>query len=157
MNRTTAVKLILNLMSESKACCLTTIDTDGFPETRAMLNLRNREMYPLLVPFFEKHHSDFLVYFTTNTSSGKMSQIRKNPNVCVYYSIPDEWRGLMLGGKIEVVDDIKIKQMLWQKEWTMYYPGGPTDPDCAFLCLKPAVFKLYHQMERFILTQGEAS
>jgi len=39
-------KSALTLISESKAAYLTTIDSDGFPITRAMFNLRNKEQFP---------------------------------------------------------------------------------------------------------------
>ena len=147
-------KLIIELMEISEACYLTTIDNRGFPQTRAMLNLRNSECYPNLVSLFKKHNHDHLVYFTTNTSSQKINQIKNNPKVSVYYSKPREWRGLMLGGTIEIVEEQAIKNSLWQDSWTMYYSGGPTDPDYTILALKPDVLKLYHQLDFFTLHPG---
>jgi general stress protein 26 len=116
-----------------------------------MLNLRNSERYPNLVPLFKKHNNDYLVYFTTNASSQKINQIKNNLKVSVYYSKPSEWRGLMLGGTIEIVKEQAIKKSLWQDAWTMYYPGGPTDNDYTILKLTPDVLKLYHQLDFFTL------
>lgn len=135
------------LMSEAKAAVLTTIDKQGWPSTRAMLNLRNVETYPNLVPVFDSHRNDLLVYFTTNTSSGKVSQIESNEKASVYYCDPLTWRGLMLGGVISVVSDPAIKEKIWQKDWTMYYPGGVHDPDYSILCLVPRVVKYYEYLD----------
>jgi phosphatidylethanolamine-binding protein (PEBP) family uncharacterized protein len=58
-------------MRIAEAAYVTTIDPDGFPQTRAMFNLRRKEQFPGLASLFKDHQYDFLVYFTTNTSSLK--------------------------------------------------------------------------------------
>lgn len=152
MDKKEAVRLIIELMEISKACYLTTIDENNLPQTRAMMNLRNSSQYPAFVPVFKKHNTDFLIYFSTNTSSNKVRQIKNNQNVSVYYSKPDEWLGLMLGGKIEIITDPGIKKLLWQDNWTMYYPGGVPDDDYTVLQFKPDILKLYHRLQFFTLT-----
>jgi general stress protein 26 len=142
-----AMKRNLDLMSTAKAAYLTTIDANEYPETRAMLNLRNGDKYPGLVSFFSRHNTDLTTYFTTNTSSPKVQRIREKPKACVYYSKPDEWRGLMVAGKLEIVEDEEIKKALWQSTWTMYYPGGVEDEDYAVLRLRPAFVQGYHQFQ----------
>lgn len=147
MDQMTGHDRAITLMSEAKAAVLTTIDEQGWPSTRAMLNLRNMETYPDLAPVFDSHQNDLLVYFTTNTSSGKVSQIKNNEKASVYYCDPLTWRGLMLGGVISVVSDPAIKEKIWQKDWTMYYPGGVFDPDYSILCLVPRVAKYYEYLD----------
>lgn len=39
----------------------------------------------------------------------------------------------MLIGKVEVLEDNKSKEMLWQDGDTMYYPKGVTDTDYCVL------------------------
>lgn len=46
MDEKAAKKLSLELMEIGETAILTTIDKDGFPKTRAMLNLRSRAQYP---------------------------------------------------------------------------------------------------------------
>jgi general stress protein 26 len=144
----------VELMEGSEAAYLATIGADGYPSIRAMLNLRNPNMYPRLAGIFKGHREDLLVYFTTNTSSGKVAQVMANPRVSVYYCIPGDWRGLMLVGDMEVVADAGVKHSLWQEEWSMYYPGGPGDPDYAILRLLPRLGKGYHQMSFYTLEPG---
>ncbi|MFQ6083395.1 MAG: pyridoxamine 5'-phosphate oxidase family protein [Candidatus Aminicenantia bacterium] len=146
MNDKEARRLSLELMEIAEAAYLTTIDRDGFPQTRAMFNLRRKEQFPGLSELFDKHQDDFLIYFTTNTSSLKMDQIKKNPAVSVYYCKPNEWRGLMLGGMIEIVTDPDLKKAIWQEGWEMYYPGGVDDPDYTILRVFPMFAKYYHQL-----------
>ncbi len=141
-----ARRLGLELMETAEAAYLTTINGDGYPRTRAMLNLRRKDQYPGLCQLFEKHRGDFLAYFTTNTSSPKIDQIRRNPKASVYYCQPSEWRGLMLSGEIEIVSAKNIKEAVWQKGWELYYPGGTTDPDYTILRLRPISARYYHQL-----------
>src|SRR3990172_5902384 len=95
-----AQRLILDLLKTAEAAYVTTIDPDGFPQTRAMFNLRENEQFPGLAALFKDHQKDFLVYFTTNTSSPKIDHIKKNPKVAVYYCKAGEFRGLMLSGEM---------------------------------------------------------
>ncbi len=136
-------------MEIAEAAYVTTIAPDGFPQTRAMFNLRRREQFPRLSDLFKTHKDDFLVYLTTNTSSSKITHIKKNPKVSIYYCKPSDWRGLMLGGEVEIVTDKVIKEAIWQKGWEMYYRGGPHDPDHTVLCLRPMFARYYHQLNFF--------
>lgn len=136
------------LMEVADAAYLTTIDVDGFPHTRAMFNLRNRDHFPRLNGLFAKHRDDFLVLFSTNTSSTKVEQIGDNPASCVYYSTPMQYRGLMLAGEMEVVADTGLKNELWHEGWERYYPRGREDPDYAVLSIYPRRGEYYHRLDR---------
>lgn len=149
MNQQEAKRMSLELLETAEAAIVTTIDPDGFPQTRAMFNLRRKGQFPGLAGLFKKHQDDFLVYFTTNTSSPKTAQIRVNPRVSVYYHKPSEFRGLMLSGEMEIVMDGKEKESVWEPGWEMYYPGGVHDPDHTVLRLVPLTAKYYHQLQFF--------
>jgi general stress protein 26 len=143
------LKLSIELMEIAEAAYVTTIDPDGFPQTRAMFNLRREEQFPGLAALFKDHRDDFLVYFTTNTTSPKIDHIKKNPKVSIYYCKPGEFRGLMLSGEMETVTDLAEKEKIWQEGWEMYYPGGVHDPDHTVLRLRPMAAKYYHQLDSF--------
>jgi general stress protein 26 len=149
MNDEDARKLGLELLETADAAIVTTVDPEGFPQTRAMFNLRRKEQFPGLGRLFEKHRHDFLVYFTTNSSSLKIAQIKANPRVSVYYCMPSDFRGLMLSGEMELVRDKQEKEQVWQKGWELYYPGGVHDPDHTVLKLRPTIVKYYHQLNFF--------
>jgi general stress protein 26 len=127
----------VELMEISEAVYLTTIGEDGYPYTRAMLNLRNKRQYPNQAHLFAPHRDDWMVYFSTNTSSSKIRQIKSNPRASVYYCDPARFHGLMLKGDIEIVDDSQVRHAIWNEGWERYYPGGPDDPDHTVLRLYP--------------------
>ena len=145
----------LELIATTEVVYLATIDSNGFPQVRAMLNLRNRDNYPSLVNVFDNHDEDFLLYLTTNISSAKMKQIEESPKVTVYFCNPDQFHGLMLAGEIEVITKQEIKNKLWQDGWEMYYPSGVDDPDYTILQLRPAFAKGWYKSDIFSLTFGK--
>lgn len=142
------IKKGLELMKKADAAYLTTIDTNGFPSTRAMLNLKNNKIFPSLAGFLDNFDRDLTLFFTTNTSSTKVKQITNNSKVSVYYCDPTTWHGFMCQGEIEVVTDKAIKDSLWLEDWIMYYPEGKDSEDYAILRLKPSYVKSYFQFNQ---------
>lgn len=143
-----AKKSGLKLMEESKAAYLTTIDSDGFPLTRAMFNLRNKEQFPEFSEFFKKQQNLFSIYISTNTSSNKVTHLSKNHKMCVYFCDAEDFKGFMLGGLVEIVDDIEIKKAIWLDWWTKYYPEGLEDPDYTLLRLEPKNARFYYKLNQ---------
>jgi general stress protein 26 len=123
MEKKNLKKEFLSLMETADVVYLSTIDENGFPQTRAMGNLRNKTIFSNLDGHFERHREDFLVYLATDTASAKVQQIKSNPNASVYYCKVNESFGLMLVGLIEIVRNKKLKRELWQKRWEKYYPN----------------------------------
>jgi general stress protein 26 len=134
-------RLCLELMETAEAAYLATIDRDGFPHTRAMVNLRNAEQYPGLVEMFSKHDEDFLIYLATSATSAKMDQIRANAKVSVYFCNPSQFHGLMLGWNIEIVTGQELKKKIWQEGWEIYWPSGVDGPEYTVLRLLPDMAK----------------
>ena len=131
----------LNLMEKVDVVYLSTVDSDGFPHTRIMSNLRDKKQYPNLVEMFAQHKEDFLIYMATSSSSVKMQQIRANPRVSVYLGtyteVPSDFQCLMLCGEVEEVSDQQLKEQLWQDGWEMFWPGAVDDPEYTVLRLMP--------------------
>jgi pyridoxamine 5'-phosphate oxidase len=134
-------EMCLNLLENGWPAYVTTVDREGFPQTRAMFNLRNKERFPILKSFFEQLQDDFTLIFTTNTSSTKIKDIESNRAVSVYYCDPETWRGVMFSGLIEIVTDMTIKKSIWHPEWSRYYLSGYDDPDHSVLRLNPTMAK----------------
>ena len=137
MEEKEAKRVSLELMKVAEAAYLSTIDSNGFPQTRVMGNLRNAEQYPGLTEIFGEHSDDFLIYLTTSKSSAKMQQIRANPKISVYFCNPDEFHTLMLAGRTEEVADQNLKKQLWQDGWEVYWPDGVDSPEYTVLRLLP--------------------
>lgn len=113
-------KTIGNLIDKQSVAFISSIDVEGFPNTKAMLAPRKR----MGISTF---------YFTTNTSSMRVAQYRKNPKACVYFCDKRFFRGVMLRGTVEVLEDSATKELIWQDGDTMYYSQGVTDPDYCVL------------------------
>jgi general stress protein 26 len=143
-----AKKLGLELMEESKAAILTTMDSDGFPITRAMFNLRNKEQFPEFSEVFKKELNQFTIYISTNTSSTKVAHLSKNPNMCVYFCDSDDFKGLMLGGSAEIINNMALKKSIWLDWWTRYYPEGLEDPDYTLLRMEPKNARFYYKLNQ---------
>lgn len=125
---------VISIIKNSKAAYLATVNSEGKPEIRALLNLPNSKKYKKLDGIALQQEGETLVmYFTTNTSSKKVSRIRNNPNVALYFCEPDVFRGICVSGTMEEVTDTSLKESLWQRGWTIYYPQGKTDPDYTIL------------------------
>ena len=131
----------LKLMETADAVYLSTLGGDGFPHTRMMSNLRNKEQNPGCAKFLEPDKNDFVVYFVTGQSSVKMQQIRANPRISAYFCNPREFQTLMLVGKVEEVEDKEFKKKLWQDGWEIHWPGGAEDPEFIVLQLSPIFAK----------------
>lgn len=131
----------LSLMTKTPVCYLTTIDSGGFPHTDAMNNLRYAKEYPSLVNLHEEDGNDFVLYLTTSVQSPKMTRMQNDPKVSVYFCDVNQFIGLMLGGEIEIVMDKALKNRIWQKGWTMYYPNGPGGPEYGVIKLVPSIAK----------------
>ncbi len=135
-------------MENANACYLTTIDEEGFPTTRAMLNLRNKKQFPKLINLFNNHKEDFLIYFSTNTSSRKVAQIKANPKACVYFCDTKAHKGFRLLGIMQIVTDMEEKKALWH-DWWKIYQFDYNDPDYSVLRLFPAFLEYYYQLENY--------
>jgi general stress protein 26 len=136
MDEREAKRLSLQLMETTWAVYVTTIDENGFPHTRAMDNWRSRERFPRLVDVFKSNDDDFWILLGTNTSSSKMTHLRKNPNVSVYYCEPKEFRGLALRGTAEIVTDTQLKREVWHDYWAVFYKTMD-NPDYTVLSIHP--------------------
>jgi general stress protein 26 len=53
----------------------------------------------------------------------------------------------MLKGKMEVLEDQKNKNMIWQEGDEMYYPKGKTDPDYCVLKFTAESGRLYQNFK----------
>ena len=115
-----AEKTIGNLIDRQRTSFLSSVDTQGFPNTKAMLPPREREGIRTF-------------YFTTNTSSMRVAQWRANPKACLYFCDSRFFRGVMLIGTIEVLEEPEYKERIWREGDTMYYPAGVEDPDYCVL------------------------
>ena len=96
------VKTIGNLIDRQGVSFISSVDENGYPNTKAMLPPRRREGIKVF-------------YFTTNTSSMRVSQYKHSPKACIYFCDRRFFRGAMLTGTMEVLEDSFYKEMIWQE------------------------------------------
>ncbi len=115
-----AEKTIGNMIDKANVSIISSVDEACFPNTKAMLPPRKREGIKIF-------------YFTTNTSSMRVNQYHNNGKACIYFFDKRFYRGVMLKGTMQVLEDNKSKEMIWCDGDEMYYPKGVTDPDYCVL------------------------
>ena len=96
------------------------VDNGGFPQVKAMLAPRGREGLRVF-------------WFSTNASSMRVAQFRRNGAACLYFCDPRTFRGLLLTGTMEVLEDAASRRLVWREGDERYYPGGVDGPDCCAL------------------------
>ena len=113
---------IERFIDRQKVSFVCSIDSEGFPNVKAMLRPR-------------KHVGLKEFYFSTNTSSMRVRQYQQNPNASIYFYHKGliKYVGVILKGTMEVLTDQKIKDEIWRPGDTMFYKQGRTDPDYCVL------------------------
>jgi general stress protein 26 len=133
LSKRKAISQGLKLIDKSKICMLGTNGEYGYPNIKAMLNL--------------KHEGLKKIWFSTNTSSQRVQQLRKDNRACVYYVDANNFTGMMLVGTIEILQDIESKKILWSEGAEVYYPLGVADPDYSVLCFSSKRGNFYHSLK----------
>ena len=121
-------------IKEQKTAMISSVDEDGFPNTKAMLSPRKID------------GSDF--YFTTNTSSMRAAQYNANEKACIYFYKRGRfsYTGVMFVGTMQVLTDQSIKDEIWRAGDTMFYKKGKTDPDYCVLKFTAAKCRVYKDL-----------
>lgn len=106
------------IMTTAGTCILITLGENDLPMVRVM------------DPFLPE--DDFTVWFGTNPKSRKVNQIKKNPNVTLYYQDSDDSGYVVIHGIAQLINDQKEKDKRWKNDWASFYPNK-TD---AYLLIK---------------------
>ena len=115
------VETIGNLIDKQNVSFISSVDENGYPNTKAMLPPVKREGIKIF-------------FWHTNSPSMRIKQYRNNPKACIYFCDQRFFRGVMLKGKMEVVDDMDVKKEIWKDDFSMYYKDGMDGGD--FIILK---------------------
>jgi general stress protein 26 len=102
----TAAREIMGLQTY---CALITMESSGKP------NIRTMNPFP--------PEQDMTVWMATNSRSRKAEEIRRNPNVCLYYSDHAHARGYVsITGKAYLTNDPQEIQKRKRDYWTQAFP-----------------------------------
>ena len=123
-------KSALNLIESCKTVTIGSVDENGYPCIKAMLAPR-------------EIHGAKEIYFSTNTSSLRVSQFLENSKASLYFYNESTFEGVQLSGEMTVITDQKIKDRIWRDGDTLYYKLGVTDPDYCVLHFKAKNGRFY--------------
>jgi len=107
--KTELIKAAKEIMNSTGTCAFITQDKKGISRVRMM------DPFP--------PEENLTVWFGTNPKSRKVSQIKNNDNVTVYYRDKDDSGYVMISGKAVLVNDKKSKDTYWKKTWKSFYPN----------------------------------
>jgi general stress protein 26 len=128
------IRRVENIIDNCNSSIISSIDDEGFPNTKAMLPPRKREGISR-------------IYFSTNTSSMRVKQYVNNSKACIYFYDAQSFTGVMLKGTMEVLQDIAAKETIWRNGDDIYYPQGVTDPDYCVLRFTAQSGRYYSNFE----------
>jgi general stress protein 26 len=133
-----------NLIDKQDVAFIASVDAEGFPNMKAMLPPRKR-------------NGIYEFWFTTNTSSMRVTQYRENPKASIYFYDSVSYQGVQLLGTMAVLEDAASKEMIWQDGDTMYYSQGVTDSDYCVLKFTAISGRYYanFKSESFEVTKDE--
>jgi len=138
MHTEEALAASLALVERSPLALLGTNSTEGYPHIKALLNM--------------EHTGLNTVWFSTNTSSRRVAQLRRDPRASVYFLDNQTWEGLLLVGNVEILQDAAARERLWRPGYEQYYPQGVTDPDYSVLRFTAQWGNYYHALANVTFT-----
>ncbi|MEJ2552252.1 MAG: pyridoxamine 5'-phosphate oxidase family protein [Anaerolineales bacterium] len=132
MEKQQAMDEALALANAAQIAMLGTNGDDGYPNIKAMIKMENEGLKT--------------IWFSTNTSSRRISQLERDSRASVYFVDFEQWMGLMLVGEVAILQDTASKERLWREGYERYYPLGVTDPDYSVLRFSSRWGNYYHAL-----------
>ena len=109
LSKTALIKAANEIINSTKTCALITQDKNGISRIRTM------DPFP--------PEKDLTVWFGTNPKSRKVTQIKNNNKVTIYYRDKDDSGYVMLHGKAEIINSQTAKNKYWKDTWKSFYPN----------------------------------
>ncbi|MBC7892270.1 MAG: pyridoxamine 5'-phosphate oxidase family protein [Sphingobacteriaceae bacterium] len=122
-NHQEELKKIKGRIKDIRVAIMTTISAEGKLHSRPMATNEMEE--------------DGSLWFFTDQSSEKVSELSHDNVVSLSYSNPDDNTYVCLTGEAEVVDDRKKMKELFNPMVKAWYPKGLDDPDMTLLKVIP--------------------
>ena len=84
-------------------------------------------------------------YFASNNSAMRTEQFQRNNNACIYFRGGLIYKGLMLEGSMEILNDTDSKKLIWTRGMkSVYKNGGIDDPDYCVLRFTAKTGRYYY-------------
>jgi len=101
------------IVDSSNSRVLVTVDESEKPRARIMS------------PFTPE--DDWTIWLGTFPKSRKVEQIKKNPNVVVFYYDSKTFSYVNISGKARLINDADLKAKYWKEGWERFYPDRDKD------------------------------
>jgi len=111
---------IKELIKDIDFCMLTTVDENGDLHSRPMSSNGDVD-----------DNGD--IWFFTNASSHKVTEIEQLPKVNLSFADPDDQRYVSISGTAQLSRDRAKIDELWRPEFKIWFPEGKDDPEIALL------------------------
>ena len=118
--RTDDLQKLRELVKDIDFCMLTTVDENNDLHSRPMSSNGNID-------------PDGDLWFFTNASSHKVSEIARLPKVNLSFADPENQHYVSITGTAQLVRDGEKIEELWKPEFKMWFPEGKDDPEIALL------------------------
>lgn len=105
--RDSLVVIAREYIQSARYCTLITIDSSGYPHARVM------------DPF--KPEQDMVIWLGTNRKSRKVTEIRANSRVTLFYFDNQGTGYVSITGDAYIIDDQEKKTEYWKPEWERFY------------------------------------
>ena len=125
------IDAILDVVHACDAAQLATVRADGYPETRHMANMMNRNA------------TDLSLHFMTSRHSPKADQLAADDKCTLYYYDDATHHSVRLFGKMRMLADAAARRAHWMDEFKQFGYSGPDDPEFVVLEFKPTEYKYY--------------
>ena len=107
-------------LAKNKIAFVGSVNENNAPNIKAML--------------VAKHDGLKTFYFASNNSAIRTGQYKNNNKACIYFNGGLIYKGLMLEGTMEILNDIENKKLIWKNGMkNIYKNGGVNDPDYCVL------------------------
>jgi general stress protein 26 len=117
-NGDSLIQAALDVIEATRYCALITTDSTGEIHVRTM------------DPFAPENR--MVIWFGTNKFSRKVAEIKKNPEVIIYYANPQGSGYVVISGKAQIIDDAVEISKRWKEEWTQFY----SDLEKSYILIK---------------------
>jgi general stress protein 26 len=121
-------------LANKKIAFVGSVNENGVPNIKAMLVV--------------KHDGLKTFYFASNNSAMRTEQYKHNNDACIYFNGGPVYKGLMLEGTMEILNDETNKKLIWQRGMkNVYKNGGINDPDYCVLKFTAKTGRFYYWFE----------
>lgn len=94
-------------------CTFISVDENNQPQARILAS------FPI--------EDDWVVWVGTSTNSRKVSQVKNNSNVMIFFYDPKGRSYVSIAGSGKIVNNPELKKKYWKEGWTKYYKNPETD------------------------------